>query len=80
VQQTLEQAVDIGIAAPSRVGSFQVTPAQVQQCSVLTIGFGVIAIQVLQDTLDLTVSLISIDLNAAGVLGSLLCGLVQLQS
>jgi hypothetical protein len=79
VQKAVEQVVEIGIGAPASPRSFQMTPAQVQQCSVLTIGFGVIAIQVLQNTLDLTLSLISIDLNASGVLASLLCGLVQLR-
>jgi hypothetical protein len=79
VHKTLSQAVEIGTAASPSPGSFQITPAQVQPCSVLTFGFGVIAIQVLQNTLDLTLSLISIDLTASNVLGSLLCGLVQLR-
>jgi hypothetical protein len=79
VQKALMQPVQIGTAARVSPRSFELSPAQVQPCSVLTIGFGVISIQVLQNTLDLTLSLISIDLTSSGVLGSLLCGLVQLR-
>jgi hypothetical protein len=79
IDQTFETVVTLTSAAASRGAAFQVTPAQAQPCSVLVIEFGVIAVQVLQGTLNLKLSLISIDLTANGLLGSLLCGLVQLR-
>jgi hypothetical protein len=79
VDQTFKTPVKLTTGGGPSPGALQVSPAQARQCSVLLLQLGVIRLNVLGSNLQLNVSLISIDLTAAGLLGSLLCGLLLLQ-